>query len=443
MPEALVVDDDKDFLAALSEMVSQEGFSTRTASSIKDAREQMNHSLPDVVLLDVDLPDGSGIEFLKEISSLPPSVVMITGHATVDAAVEAIQIGASNYLTKPPDFARVKALLASISQTRELKEQIGSLRNELRQLGRFGPLIGASSAMQRIYDLIAKVAPTEATVLLVGETGTGKELVANCVHQLSRRAKQPFIPVNCGAISPNLIGSELFGHEKGSFTGAERQHRGYFEHAHKGTLFLDEITEMPIDLQVDLLRVLETKTFRRIGGQQPVEVDVRLIAATNVVPLEAVARKKLREDLLYRLNVFPITLPPLRDRLEDVDLLAEDCLAGLNREAGTTKRFTQSALDRLRTHSWPGNVRELKNVVQRAFILAENDIGMDALPLGAEAVSGSSTNINLKVGTALEEAERRLILATLEHCAGDKKTAANILGISVKTIYNRLNAYKV
>jgi DNA-binding NtrC family response regulator len=213
-------------------------------------------------------------------------------------------------------------------------------------------MIGASPAMQRVYDMITRVAPTDATVLLTGETGTGKELAAACVHQLSRRHKQPFIAVNCGAVSPSLIGSELFGHEKGSFTGADRQHRGYFEHANKGSLFLDEVTEMPIDLQVDLLRVLETHSFNRIGGSQPIEVDVRLVAATNAVPGDAVLQKKLREDLLYRLSVFPIQLPPLRERPGDVDLLAEHFLTELNRQAGASKRFTQSALERLRTHSW-------------------------------------------------------------------------------------------
>jgi DNA-binding NtrC family response regulator len=348
--------------------------------------------------------------------------------------------GASDYLIKPVDFSRVKQVLTNVARTRELKEQIGNLRGELRKLGRFGPLIGASPPMQRVYDLIARVAQTDATVLLTGETGTGKELAAETVHSLSRRHKEPFLPINCGAVSPTLIESELFGHERGSFTGADRLHRGYYERAHHGTLFLDEITEMPAELQVKLLRVLETGKVTRIGGNESVSADVRVIAATNRKPEEAVAKGKLREDLLYRLNVFPITLPPLRDRREDVDLLAEHFLALLNKEHDTGKEFTRPALNRLRSHTWPGNVRELKNLVHRAFILAEDHIGLDCLPLGVQETAGSS--LNLKVGTSLGEAERRLILATLEEAEGDKKKAAEILGISLKTLYNRLNEYK-
>jgi DNA-binding NtrC family response regulator len=294
--------------------------------------------------------------------------------------------------------------------------------------------------MQRVYDLIAKVAPTEATVMLLGETGTGKELVAETIHGLSRRHKEVFLPVNCGAVSPNLTESELFGHERGSFTGADRMHKGYFERANRGTLFLDEITEMPPELQVKLLRVLETNKVTRVGGNDALTVDVRVVAASNRKPEDAVAKGKLREDLLCRLNVFPIHLPPLRERREDVDLLAEHFLALLNKEHDTGKDFTRPALNRLRSHSWPGNVRELKNLVHRAFILADEHIGLDSLPLGVQESAGSS--LNVKVGTSLGETERRLILATLEECEGDKKKAAEVLGISLKTLYNRLNEYK-
>jgi DNA-binding NtrC family response regulator len=332
--------------------------------------------------------------------------------------------------------------LANLARTRELSREVGALRGELRRLGRFGPLIGASDRMQEVYDLVAKVAPTDASVFILGETGTGKEMVAQTLHEMSKRAKQPFIPLNCGAVSPNLIESEVFGHERGSFTGADRSHKGHFERAHPGTLFLDEISEMPIDLQVKLLRVLETGTILRVGGSEPLQVDVRVIAASNRKPEQAVAEGKMREDLLYRLNVFPVQLPPLREREDDVMLLAEHFLEDLNRESeAPPKRFTKAALDRLRAHSWPGNVRELKNVIQRAFILAPNDIGVDALPLGVvEERLGSS--LVIRVGTPVDEAERRLILATLEHCAGDKKKAAEILKISLKTLYNRLNVYK-
>jgi DNA-binding NtrC family response regulator len=357
-------------------------------------------------------------------------------------AVAALRMGASDFLTKPVDLARVKMALANLSKSREMARQVGALRGELRRLGRFGALIGASTRMQEVYDLVAKVAPTDASVFVLGETGTGKELVAQTLHEMSRRQKQAFVPINCGAVSPNLIESELFGHERGSFTGAERSHRGHFERAHEGTLFLDEITEMPIDLQVKLLRVLETGTVQRVGGTEPVQVNVRVVAASNRRPEPAVAEGKLREDLFYRLNVFPLELPPLREREDDLVLLAEHFLEELNRESvDPPKCFTRAALDRLRAHTWPGNVRELRNVVQRAFILAPNDISVDALPLGlAEERLGNS--LAIRVGTPIDEAERRLILATLEHCAGDKRKAAETLQISLKTLYNRLHAYR-
>jgi DNA-binding NtrC family response regulator len=441
MPHALLVDDDVNFILGLSEVVGREGFSTRTAHSLKEARAEIEKAPPDVVLVDLHLPDGNGLELFKDLETSPSTeIILITGQASVDTAVEAMRKGASDYLVKPVDMARVKGVLANVVRTRELKEQIGNLRGELRKLGRFGPLIGAAPAMQRVYDLIAKVAPTEATVMLLGETGTGKELVAETIHGLSRRHKEAFLPVNCGAVSPNLIESELFGHERGSFTGADRLHRGYFERTSRGTLFLDEITEMPPELQVKLLRVLETSKVTRVGGNDPITVDVRVVAASNRRPEDAVAKGKLREDLLYRLNVFPIHLPPLRDRREDVDLLAEHFLAQLNKEHDTSKDFTRPALNRLRSHNWPGNVRELKNLVHRAFILADEHIGLDSLPLGVQESAGSS--LNVKVGTSLGEAERRLILATLEDCEGDKKKAAEVLGISLKTLYNRLNEYK-
>ena len=441
MPSALVVDDDVNFGLGLAEVVTREGFTVKTAGSIKEAKAEIAKSAPDVLLLDLHLPDGTGLDLVRDIEGGPPTeVVLITGQATVDTAVEAMKRGATDYLVKPVDFTRVKLVLAKVAQTRELKEQIGNLRGELRKLGRFGPLIGASPAMQRVYDLVARVANTDATVLLTGETGTGKELVAETIHTLSRRHKEPFLPINCGAVSPNLIESELFGHERGSFTGADRMHKGYFERSHRGTLFLDEITEMPAELQVKLLRVLETSKVTRIGGNEAISVDVRVLAATNRRPEEAVAKGKLREDLLYRLNVFPIGLPPLRDRREDVELLAEHFLQILNKEHDTYKAFTRPALNRLKSHNWPGNVRELKNLVHRAFILAEEHIGLDCLPLGVQESGGSS--LAVKVGTSLGEAERRLILATLEECEGDKKKAAEVLGISLKTLYNRLNEYK-
>jgi two-component system, NtrC family, response regulator AtoC len=441
-PHALLVDDDLGFVLGLAEAVKREGFTVSTATTLAQGREEMARQEPDVLLVDLQLPDGTGLDLVPAADGrLPPGVIFITGHASVDLAVEALRLGAADFLTKPLDFARVKMALANLGRTRARSREIGSLRGELRRLGRFGTLVGSSHRMQTVYDLVAKVAPTDVPVLVIGETGTGKELVAETLHAMSRRRERPFVPVNCGAIAPGIIESELFGHERGSFTGADRTHRGYFEKADGGTLFLDEITEMPAELQVKLLRVLETGAVERVGGGAAVRVDVRVVAATNRRPEQAVADGRLREDLFYRLNVFPVSLPPLRERGDDVVLLAEDFLAALNREQeAPPKAFTRGALARLRAHSWPGNVRELRNVVQRAFILAPNDVDEDAIPLAAPEKGGGDSLV-LRPGTSIADAEKRLILVTLAHCAGDKRQAAEVLGISLKTLYNRLNTY--
>jgi len=445
MPDALLIDDDANHLRGLAELVEREGFSTRTAGSLSAARGVLEHVIPDVILTDLVLPDGSGIDLLKDVEGTAKTeMVLITGHASIESAIEALRIGVADYLTKPVDMPRLKSVLANVARTLEFKQEIGTLRGELRKLGRFGRLIGASTSMQRVYDLMAKVAPTDATVLLTGESGTGKELASETIHELSRRRRGPFLAINCGAVSPNLIESELFGHERGSFTGAGQRHRGHFERASGGTLFLDEITEMPIELQVKLLRVLETGNVLRIGGDMPTEADVRVIAATNRSPAQAVQDGKLREDLYYRLNVFPIQLPPLRDREGDVALLAHHFLNALNESEGGRKRLVPPVMEQLERYDWPGNVRELKNAIHRAFILAEEEVTTASLPaeVGARMPSLGAGTPQLKVGTSLDEAERQLILATLEHFDGDKKKAADVLGISLKTLYNRLNLYK-
>jgi DNA-binding NtrC family response regulator len=456
MPRALIVDDEPRSLAALAELIDREGFTTATATTLAEAQTMVETEAPDVVLTDLMLPDGSGLDLVRSAAETGAQVILITGHASVETAVEALRCGATDYLTKPVDLPRLKAILVNVWRTRELQAEIGNLRGELRKLGHFGPLVGSSSVMGAVFDLIARVAPTDATVCIVGESGTGKEVVAQAVHELSRRRKQPFVPVNCGAISPNLIESTLFGHEKGSFTGADRMHRGVFEQATGGTLFLDEVAEMPNELQVKLLRVLETGTVMRIGGEKPVEVDVRVIAATNRVPERALRDGQLRDDLWYRLNVFPITLPALRERMGDIEVLAAHFLAELNTAQGTQKHWTKAALAALQQYSWPGNVRELKNLSHRAFILAEEEIGTDALPpevLGRapspiERVNGDmqpaaiGALVMMRVGSSVAEMEQRLILATLDACGGNKQRAAEMLGVSLKTIYNRLNAYR-
>jgi DNA-binding NtrC family response regulator len=437
MLRALFVDDDADFLEALGEVAAQAGFTVSGTRSLREARELLAGGPVDLVMVDLVLPDGDGIELLRELKETTTSdVVMVSGAATVDSAIEALRLGALDYLTKPLDNRRLKAVLANVVRLRTLKDEVGSLRGELRKLGRFGRLVGASAAMQNVYDMMLKVAPTDATVFITGESGTGKELVAQAIHDHSQRRLKPFLPLDFGAIPPNLIESELFGHERGSFTGASQRRQGCFERAAGGTLFLDEITEMPIELQVKLLRVLESGTLMRVGGDEPVRVDVRLVAASNRVPRDAVLDGKLREDLFYRINVFPIVLPPLRDRDGDALLLAERFLDSLNAAQGTAKRLGPAARDRIREHPWRGNVRELRNELQRAFILCADVLELP--DLRAEPDAGPALP---DVGGSLDESERALILATLEQCGGDKKKAARILGISLKTLYNRLHVY--
>jgi len=446
MPQALAVDDDKNFLSALEELAGQVGFETTTVTSLEEAKRELSAAIPDVVLMDLVLPDGSGFELLRDLDAAAASteVILVTGHASVDSAVEALRLGVTDFLPKPIDVERLRRILAEIARSRESRQQILDIEEEVKRLGRFGPLLGSSPAMQRVYRLISRVAPTDASVLITGESGTGKDLVAQTIHRLSRRSRSEFLPLNCGAISPTLIESELFGHERGSFTGAQKRHLGFFERASGGTLFLDEISEMPLELQVKLLRVLETGEVLRIGGDKPVATDVRVLTATNRGPEEAVREGRLREDLLYRLQVFPIHLPPLRLRGRDLEHLADRFLQVLNKEEDTEKTFSAEAMNRLRGHDWPGNVRELKNVVHRAFIMADDVIGPEEVPLGAPAPEAPAAGpvVRVQVGSSIAEAEKALILATLEQYEGNKKEAAGVLGISLKTLYNRLNAYK-
>ncbi len=359
-------------------------------------------------------------------------MILVSGMATVDSVVDALRLGALDYLRKPLDIARLKAALALVFSQRLQQER----RHQpviLPDAG-IGRLTGVSSAMQEVYRLMRKVAPTDATVFITGESGTGKELVAHAICELSNRRHAPFIPLNCGAIPAHLIESELFGHERGSFTGATQLRHGCFERATGGTLFLDEIVEMPMDLQVKLLRVLESGAVVRVGGDRPVRTDVRLIAACNRAPEVAVKEGRLREDLYYRISVFPIALPPLRDREGDALVLADEFVASLNASNGTSKRLSPGARRQIHDHAWRGNVRELKNVLQRAFILSESV--MDLAELSAGRDSEPST-----LGRTLRQSERSHILATLERCHGDKRRAAQILGVSLTTLYTRLQRY--
>jgi DNA-binding NtrC family response regulator len=442
MPHALIVDDDFNTREALSEIINIEGFDTAMAGSVQEARFEYSRCRPDVILVDLQLPDGNGIDLLHSIGmDSGTQIILITGHASIETAIEALRLGAADYLTKPINIRRLKALLSRVPRRMKLNTEIDLLRDELTKLGRFGSMLGVSPVMQKLYDHITRVAPTEATVLLLGESGTGKELIAKTIHDLSLRKKHAFLPVNCGAISPHLIESEIFGHERGSFTGADRQHKGYFERANGGTLFLDEITEMPVELQVKLLRVLENGTFMRIGGNQELETDVRIIAATNRNPEEAVQEGKLRLDLYHRLNVFPLKIPALHERGTDVELLAQHFLSELNAANRTAKVMAPEAVTCLNTYHWPGNVRELKNYMQRAYILSDEVIEASSLTPVLSSQTPPGLTLSIPVGTSLADVDRQLIFATLELCSGVKKRAADILGISLKTLYNRLEEY--
>jgi len=448
VPRVLVVEDSAEAREALVAWLEKRGFDVATADTVQRARSKLEDGPFDLVLLDLELPDGNGLDVLPDLEKqLDVEIVIITGHGSTGSAIAAFRGGAVDYLEKPVDLERLHNITGRFKRTFGLKQEIRSLRDELREIGRFGTIIGRSEPMQRVYELIGRVAPTNATVLVCGGTGTGKELVAETLHRLSPRSNRPFVALNCGAVTATLSESELFGYEKGSFTGADRQHQGVFERADGGTLFLDEISEMPLDLQVRLLRVLETHVVQRVGGKDPIPADARVVAASNRDLEQLVAEGKFREDLFYRLNVFPIDIPALHDRPGDVEMLAQYFLDALNKRDRADKRFTPAAIARLAEHDWPGNVRELKNIVERAYILSEREIDAATVPLtgaekGAPQADVSDGSVRVAIGTPLALAERTLIEETLRHHGGNKQQTANTLGISVKTLYNRLNAYK-
>ncbi len=449
MATALLLDDDPEALEALNVLVQRHGLRTVTATTLAEAAAKLEAEQPELIISDLMLPDGQGLELLDAIEPpYDPELILVTGHASVETAVEALRLGVGDYLTKPIDLNRLQVVLKNFTRTLDLKREIGSLRSELRDLGHFGKLVGTSPDMNAVFDLIARVAPRDASVLVTGESGTGKELVASTIHALSRRRDEEYIALNCGAVSASLIESELFGHERGSFTGAERLHRGHFERASGGTLFLDEVTEMPIELQAKLLRVLESGKLTRVGGETPIAIDVRIVAATNRSPDEAVSEGKLRSDLLYRLNVFPIELPPLRKRGRDIELLALHFLDALNAQSSSETRFGNRAVDALLAYEWPGNVRELANVIHRAHILADDEIGPEHLPTQLVASSTARPaggdprkTVRVPLGAPLADIEKTVVIATLKLFDGDKQKTADTLGISLKTLYNRLKLY--
>jgi DNA-binding NtrC family response regulator len=442
MRHALIVEDDPEAAASLAGLVAAEGFTVATAQSLGEARGELARRHPDVILLDLVLPDGSGLALAEEARGIDADVVLVTGHASLETSIQALRLGAADYLVKPVNFAHLRGILSRVTPPTALASEVDALRRTLDAAGRFGPLWGRSAAMRSVYDQIARVAGTSVTVLVFGESGTGKELVAQTIHDLSRRRRKPFLAVNCGAIARELMESELFGHDRGSFTGAARQHEGYFERAHGGTLFLDEITEMAPEMQVKLLRVLESGTFTRVGGSEVIECDVRIVAATNRPPRDAVASGRLREDLFYRLNVFGIELPPLRAREADAVLLADHFLAEIGAAEGVPRTLTAAAHAAIAAHPWPGNVRELRNAILRAYVMSDGSaIEADRLPLDHSAPAAPQSFITVRAGTPLADVERRHILATLALFGGQKEKTAEALGISAKTLYNRLREY--
>lgn len=489
MTHALIVEDDAEAARMVSAVSSAQGLSVACAGTLLDARRQLALHPPDLLLLDLQLPDGNGLALLDEPDLLGhPRLVVMSASPQLPATLRDWPGGAPRHLVKPFTQQQLREALtggppASGSQDAPRRSAPPS---------HLGLLVGASAPMQAVYHQIRQVAPTQFTVLITGESGTGKELVARTLHDLSKRHARPFVAINCGALSPQLAESELFGHERGSFTGAERQHPGVFEQAAGGTLFLDEITEMPPPMQVKLLRVLESGSFMRVGATSTMTANVRVIAASNRDLAQAMAQGMLREDLFWRLDVFPIAMPPLRERRDDIGLIAAHLLEQIGQQEGQHRELPAAALSALAAQDWPGNVRELRNLLKRAWVLSagprldptllasllrrpapniELTKGTDladvahltgrtmamAVPPSADAGTGISEGavadrhrplraspvgwLSLPLGISLAEAERRLVEATMLHLGQHREQAAAILGISLKTLYNRLRSY--
>jgi DNA-binding NtrC family response regulator len=445
----LIVEDDSAARVGLEQLVRSWGFVAESAADGNEALEKVTTFRPAIVITDLVMPGMDGLELLRALQQQGADVttLLLTAQGTVETAVEAMKEGAYDYLTKPVDIPRFKVLLDRVVERLETLREVKALRRQLREHGTFGSLIGNSPEMRKIYQNIEQAAPTSASVLITGDSGTGKELVAQTIHQLSPRASFPFVAINCAAIPETLLESEIFGHEKGAFTGAADRRQGCFELADRGTLFLDEIGEMTPQTQVKLLRVLQERSFRRLGGRTEQSVDVRVIAATNIDPLEAVQAGKLREDLFYRLNVFAFRLPSLRERKEDLPLLVQAFISEFNaRNQKSVAGVDHQAMRMLEQYPWPGNVRELRNVIERATILSAGPfIEPRHLPpvLSGEPAKQQQPQVALGPGVTVEEAERRLILMTLEHTRDNKTRAAEILGISLKTLHNKLNKLRL
>ena len=449
MATLLIADDEKNIRSGLQMAFEDEGYQVITASDGNEAWEKLQKNIVDLVITDLRMPGMDGYELLKRISSSYPTlpVIVLTGHGTIETAVETMRDGAIDFFTKPVDIDKLALVVRKSITTSELKEQNRKLTEELQRLRRekgYSRIIGRSQKVSAMMQLIEQVADTRATVLITGESGTGKELVADALVALSSRSDKPFIKVHAAALSATLLEDELFGHEKGAFTGATAMKKGRFELADGGTIFLDEIGEIDASTQIKLLRVLQEREFERVGGEKPITVDVRVICATNRNLEEEVKKGNFREDLFYRLNVVRIEVPPLRERKEDIDLLAASFLETFNKEdKRKIEGFTPAASKALLSYSWPGNIRELKNAIESSVVLAKGKyIDKEDLPqMVRESGSGSKVTFDLPV--TLDEAEKRLILETISYAKGNKTKAAELLGIGRKTITRRMQELKI
>jgi len=448
--KVLIVEDEENERTGLAELVRAWGYEAETACDGVEGLERTESWRPGIIITDLKMPRMGGLELLEHIAAQPQqvAVVLLTAQGSVDAAVSAMKIGAFDFIEKPVNATRLRNILQNAARIRGTERELEASRRKLRDVGVLGSMVGPSKKMQEVFRLIEMVAPSTASVLITGESGTGKELVARTIHSLSNRKERPFVAINCAAIPETLIESEIFGHEKGAFTGALERRTGCFELAEGGTLLLDEIGEMPIATQAKLLRVLEDRKLRRLGSKAETSVDVRVLAATNKPPEEAVARGQLRNDLYYRLNVFNLHLPPLREHKEDIPDLVQALLADMNEKHNrTVSGVADSVMSAFQAYAWPGNIRELRNTLERAVIVCDGAL-MDFkhLPPGfgqvvPRAPVQEANAVRLGVGTTVDEAERLLILKTLEATNNNKTRAAEILGISLKTLHNKLKEY--
>lgn len=433
----LLVDDHDATRETLTELIRDLGHRVLAAANQAEAVKLIETNTFDLVLTDLKLPDGSGLEVMRRLKQASPEtpVVMITGHATIDNAVEATRMGAYEYLTKPVDLNRLRIVIANALY-------LSTLERRVSRSGSLDAIVGHSPKIVEVKDLIKQIAATDVTVLIQGESGTGKEMAANAIQGLSRRASGAFVKVNVAVLSKELIESELFGHEKGAFSGAIRQRKGRFEMADGGTLFLDEIGEMPLDSQVKLLRVLQEHEFERVGGTETLPVDIRLICATNLDLRKRVDEGLFREDLYFRINVVRIRMPALRERPEDIPLLAEHFRQKYSARYGLERRFSPEVLEVFRRYAWPGNVRELENAVEGAVVRSTGPIiGTSSLPEETAVVPAAAPGLDFVPGQPLAEVEKRYILAELDRCGGNKSGAAKSLGIGLKTLYRKLESY--